>query len=142
MPAAPFDPDATLADVGEFAFIAALDDVFTQGEHVLVGPGDDAAVLRVKTGHVVVSTDLMVETTTCPLRTRSTAASSPGPTSTSSPGAVAATMSLIRAIRPNSPTSARVASLAAPEVMAPSHQTGRGDPDRTPAGYRTCGGSR
>ena len=61
MPAAPFDPDATLADVGEFAFIAALDDVFTQGDHVLVGPGDDAAVLRVKTGHVVVSTDLMVE---------------------------------------------------------------------------------
>ena len=28
---------------------------------MLVGPGDDAAVLRVKTGHVVVSTDLMVE---------------------------------------------------------------------------------
>ena len=61
MPAAPFDPDATLADVGEFAFIAALDEVFSQGEHVLVGPGDDAAVLRVKSGHVVVSTDLMVE---------------------------------------------------------------------------------
>jgi thiamine-monophosphate kinase len=61
MPAAPFDPDATLADVGEFAFIAALEDVFSQGDHVLVGPGDDAAVLRVRTGHVVVSTDLMVE---------------------------------------------------------------------------------
>jgi thiamine-monophosphate kinase len=61
MPAAPFDPDATLGDVGEFAFIAALDEVFHQGEHVLVGPGDDAAVLRVKTGHVVVSMDLMVE---------------------------------------------------------------------------------
>ena len=28
---------------------------------MLVGPGDDAAVLRVRTGHVVVSTDLMVE---------------------------------------------------------------------------------
>ncbi len=27
----------------------------------MVGPGDDAAVLRVRTGHVVVSTDLMVE---------------------------------------------------------------------------------
>ncbi len=61
MPSAPFEPDATLADVGEFAFIAALDDVFSQGEHVLVGPGDDAAVLRVRTGHVLVSTDLMVE---------------------------------------------------------------------------------
>ncbi|GAA5151859.1 thiamine-phosphate kinase [Nocardioides marinquilinus] len=35
--------------------------LFEQGEHVLVGPGDDAAVLRVRTGHVVVSTDLLVE---------------------------------------------------------------------------------
>ncbi|MCW2796180.1 thiamine-phosphate kinase [Nocardioides sp.] len=54
-------PDATLADVGEFGLIAEITKLFVQGEHVLVGPGDDAAVLRVKTGHVVVSTDLMVE---------------------------------------------------------------------------------
>jgi thiamine-monophosphate kinase len=54
-------PDATLADVGEFGLISALTALFPQGEHVLVGPGDDAAVLRVRTGHVVVSTDLMVE---------------------------------------------------------------------------------
>ncbi len=53
-------PDATVADVGEFALIDALTPVFEQGEHVLVGPGDDAAVLRVRTGHVVISTDLMV----------------------------------------------------------------------------------
>jgi thiamine-monophosphate kinase len=53
--------DATLADVGEFALIAELAGLFPQGEHVLVGPGDDAAVLRVRTGHVVVSTDLLVE---------------------------------------------------------------------------------
>src|SRR5215218_4144626 len=53
--------DATLADVGEFALIADLAGLFPQGEHVVVGPGDDAAVLRVRTGHVVVSTDLMVE---------------------------------------------------------------------------------
>src|SRR3954449_12973752 len=57
----PFAPDATLADAGEFGLIGALVDLFPQGEHVLVGPGDDAAVLRVRTGHVVVSTDLMVE---------------------------------------------------------------------------------
>jgi len=57
----PFPPDATLADAGEFGLIAALTDIFETGDHVLVGPGDDAAVLRVKTGHVVVSTDLMVE---------------------------------------------------------------------------------
>ncbi|WP_344152315.1 thiamine-phosphate kinase [Nocardioides koreensis] len=56
-----FPPDATLTDAGEFGLISALTDVFTQGEHVLIGPGDDAAVLRVKNGHVVVSTDLMVE---------------------------------------------------------------------------------
>jgi thiamine-monophosphate kinase len=57
----PFPPDATLADAGEFALISALVEGFQQGEHVLIGPGDDAAVLRVKSGHVVVSTDLMVE---------------------------------------------------------------------------------
>jgi thiamine-monophosphate kinase len=50
-----------LADVGEFGLIAELTGIFSQGEHVLVGPGDDAAVLRVRTGHVVVSTDLLVE---------------------------------------------------------------------------------
>jgi thiamine-monophosphate kinase len=52
---------ATLADVGEFGLIAELAGIFPQGEHVLVGPGDDAAVLRVRQGHVVVSTDLLVE---------------------------------------------------------------------------------
>ncbi len=53
--------DATLADVGEFAMIRAITEIFEQGEHVLVGPGDDAAVLRIRNGHVVVSTDLLVE---------------------------------------------------------------------------------
>jgi thiamine-monophosphate kinase len=56
-----FPPDATLADAGEFGLIRALTEVFEQGEQVLIGPGDDAAVLRVRNGHVVVSTDLMVE---------------------------------------------------------------------------------
>ena len=57
----PLDPAATLADIGEFGLISALTSRFEQGEQVLIGPGDDAAVLRVRTGHVVVSTDLMVE---------------------------------------------------------------------------------
>ena len=57
----PIPPDATLADVGEFGLISELVGLFPQGEQVIVGPGDDAAVLRVKTGHVVVSTDLVVE---------------------------------------------------------------------------------
>ncbi|MBA2953490.1 thiamine-phosphate kinase [Nocardioides sp. MAH-18] len=56
-----YPPDATLADAGEFGLIAAFVDLFPQGEQVLVGPGDDAAVLRVRNGHVVVSTDLVVE---------------------------------------------------------------------------------
>src|SRR4051794_7230811 len=57
----PFPRDATLGDAGEFGLIGELVALFPQGDQVLVGPGDDAAVLRVRTGHVVVSTDLMVE---------------------------------------------------------------------------------
>src|SRR5680860_1787989 len=57
----PFPPDATLTDVGEFGLIATLAGRFEEGEQVYVGPGDDAAVLRTPRGHVVVSTDLLVE---------------------------------------------------------------------------------
>jgi thiamine-monophosphate kinase len=53
--------DATVADVGEFPLISRLGEIFAQGEQVLVGPGDDAAVLRIRNGHVVVSTDVLVE---------------------------------------------------------------------------------
>jgi len=53
--------DATVSDVGEFPLISRLREIFVQGEQVLVGPGDDAAVLRIRTGHVVVSTDVLVE---------------------------------------------------------------------------------
>jgi thiamine-monophosphate kinase len=56
-----FPGDATVSEAGEFPLIARLADVFPQGEHVLVGPGDDAAVLRIRNGHVVVSTDVFVE---------------------------------------------------------------------------------
>lgn len=51
----------TVADVGEFGLIAELTRLFPQGDQVLVGPGDDAALLRIRNGHVVVSTDLLVE---------------------------------------------------------------------------------
>jgi thiamine-monophosphate kinase len=57
-------PDATLADLGEFGLIDRVTRIVAQvapGEEVLVGPGDDAAVLRVRKGHVLVSTDLMIE---------------------------------------------------------------------------------
>jgi thiamine-monophosphate kinase len=56
-----FPGDATVSEAGEFPLIERLREVFAQGDHVLVGPGDDAAVLRVRTGHVVVSTDVLVE---------------------------------------------------------------------------------
>jgi thiamine-monophosphate kinase len=56
-----FPADATLSAVGEFPLIDRLQEVFAQGEQVLVGPGDDAAVLRIRDGHVVVSTDVLVE---------------------------------------------------------------------------------
>src|SRR3954453_17686513 len=56
-----FPADATVSEAGEFPLIERLRDLFPQGEQVLVGPGDDAAVLRIRHGHVVVSTDVLVE---------------------------------------------------------------------------------
>ncbi len=53
---------ATLADLGEFGLIAELAKRFPQGEQVLLGPGDDAAIVAAPDGRVVVSTDLLVET--------------------------------------------------------------------------------
>jgi thiamine-monophosphate kinase len=55
------DPSATLADIGEFGLVEALTDLFPQGDHVLLGPGDDAAVVACPDGGVVVSTDLHVD---------------------------------------------------------------------------------
>jgi len=58
------DQDTTVADLGEFGLIGRINEVAAAtapGTDVLVGPGDDAAVLRVRKGHVVVSTDVTVE---------------------------------------------------------------------------------
>jgi thiamine-monophosphate kinase len=57
----PFAAGATVGDVGEFGLVRAFVGRFEQGPQVYVGPGDDAAVLRAPKGHVVVSTDLLVE---------------------------------------------------------------------------------
>lgn len=55
------EPDITIADLGEFALIRRLTADLAGNESVLVGPGDDAAVLGLADGRVVVTTDLMLE---------------------------------------------------------------------------------
>lgn len=50
----------TLAELGEFGLIDAISSLFAPRAQVLLGPGDDAAVLR-SGDHVVVTTDLLVE---------------------------------------------------------------------------------
>ena len=50
----------TLAQLGEFALIAEMVRDLPEADDVLVGPGDDGAVLAVD-GSVVVSTDVLVE---------------------------------------------------------------------------------
>jgi thiamine-monophosphate kinase len=57
-----FPPDATLGDIGEFGLIAELAELLPQGDDVLLGPGDDAAVVSCPDGRMLVSTDLHVDT--------------------------------------------------------------------------------
>jgi thiamine-monophosphate kinase len=57
----PIQAGATVADLGEFGLVAEFVRRFEQGPAVFIGPGDDAAVVRAPKGHVVVSTDLLVE---------------------------------------------------------------------------------
>lgn len=52
---------ATLAELGEFGLIAELVRRFPAGGQVLLGPGDDAAVVSAADGRVVASTDVLVE---------------------------------------------------------------------------------
>jgi thiamine-monophosphate kinase len=50
-----------LGELGEFGLIDLVNRSFTSAPHVLLGPGDDAAVVRAADGRVVISTDLLVE---------------------------------------------------------------------------------
>jgi thiamine-monophosphate kinase len=51
----------TVADLGEFGLIAAIQALLPADDALLVAAGDDAAVLRIPDGRVVASTDLLVE---------------------------------------------------------------------------------
>ncbi|AWS46371.1 thiamine-phosphate kinase [Streptosporangium sp. 'caverna'] len=51
----------TVGDLGEFGVIARIAGRLPQGGTVLLGPGDDAAMLSAPDGRVVVTTDLLIE---------------------------------------------------------------------------------
>ncbi|MCT9931431.1 thiamine-phosphate kinase [Planotetraspora sp. A-T 1434] len=51
----------TVGDLGEFRVIRRISGRLPQGAAVLLGPGDDAAILKAPDGRVVVSTDLLIE---------------------------------------------------------------------------------
>ena len=55
------DSDPTLGEVGEFGMIEGLIRGRRQPDAVVLGPGDDAAVVLAGDGRVVVSTDMLVE---------------------------------------------------------------------------------
>ena len=61
MTSAPLPANATLSELGEFGLIDALAGRFPQNDDVLLGPGDDAALVAFPSGRVVVSTDLLVD---------------------------------------------------------------------------------
>lgn len=62
-PSSPPNPSTggTVAEAGEFGTIAQIVTRFGTGPHVLLGPGDDAAVVAVRTRRVVMTTDVLVE---------------------------------------------------------------------------------
>jgi thiamine-monophosphate kinase len=53
--------DISVSDAGEFGLIARIVARLPQGDAVLLGPGDDAAVVVAEDGRVVVTTDLLVD---------------------------------------------------------------------------------
>ena len=51
----------TIADLGEFGLIRAITDLLPASAELIVGIGDDAAVIRAPDGRVVATTDLLIE---------------------------------------------------------------------------------
>jgi thiamine-monophosphate kinase len=54
-------PDATARDLGEFGLVGRVTERLGTASHVLLGPGDDAAVVAVPDGRAVLTTDVLVE---------------------------------------------------------------------------------
>lgn len=54
-------PAPTLAELGETGLLARIIPALAQGDAVQVGPGDDAAVVRLASPRLVISTDTMTE---------------------------------------------------------------------------------
>lgn len=50
-----------LGSLGEFGLIAEVVELLPQGDEVVLGPGDDAAIVRAVDGYVVATTDMAVE---------------------------------------------------------------------------------
>jgi len=55
------DDAITVSDVGEFGLIARVTAELTPADTTLLGPGDDAAVVRAADGRVVATTDMLIE---------------------------------------------------------------------------------
>jgi len=53
--------EGTVGELGEFALIDSVVDRFVTTSDVLLGPGDDAAVVAAPDGRVVATTDLLIE---------------------------------------------------------------------------------
>ncbi len=53
--------DGTIGDVGEFSLIDRLTSGLASNAHVIVGPGDDTAVVNAPDGRTLVTVDILVE---------------------------------------------------------------------------------
>jgi len=53
--------EQTIADLGEFGFVELLKSRLAPASQVLLGLGDDAAIVQLDSSRVVASTDMLVE---------------------------------------------------------------------------------
>ena len=53
--------DGTLGEVGEFVLIGRLTSGLTANDHVILGPGDDTAIVSAPDGRTLVTVDILIE---------------------------------------------------------------------------------